>query len=126
MLVSPFNKMKKRIITILSFLLIVAFIVISYTSYIVAHNSLSYQLSHNTLPLTGDNIYSEIQRDLLRPIFVSSLMAQDTFVRNWVIEGEKKPELIVDYLSEIQKSYGAETSFLFLKIPLNIIILRVF
>tara|TARA_R110001583_G_scaffold22377_6_gene83989 strand:+ start:2474 stop:3931 length:1458 start_codon:yes stop_codon:yes gene_type:complete len=111
MLISPFNKMKKRIITMLSFILTIAFIVISYTSYIVAHNSLSYQLSHNTLPLTGDNIYSEIQRDLLRPVFVSSLMAQDTFVRNWIIEGENNEQLIVDYLSEIQKTYGAETSF---------------
>jgi diguanylate cyclase (GGDEF)-like protein len=111
MLISPFDKMKKRIITMLSLLLVIAFIVISYTSYIVAHNSLSYQLSHNTLPLTGDNIYSEIQRDLLRPIFISSLMAQDTFVRNWIIEGENNEQLIVDYLSEIQTTYDAETSF---------------
>lgn len=27
------------------------------------------------LPLTSDNIYSEIQKDLIRPIFVSSMMA---------------------------------------------------
>lgn len=107
----PFSKMKKRIVPVLSIILVVAFIVISYTSYLVAHNSLSNQLSRNTLPLTGDNIYSEIQQDLLRPIFISSLMAQDTFVRNWIIQGEKNEQSLIDYLKEIQTSYGAETSF---------------
>lgn len=111
MLVTPFSKMKKRIIPILSIILVIAFIVISYTSYKVAYNSLSNQLSRNTLPLTGDNIYSEIQQDLLRPIFVSSLMAQDTFVRNWILKGENNEQQLIDYLQEIQVTYGAETSF---------------
>ena len=38
-------------------------------------------------------------------------MAQDTFVRDWVIAGEKDETAIVRYLKEIQVRYGTITSF---------------
>jgi diguanylate cyclase (GGDEF)-like protein len=63
------------------------------------------------LPLTSDTIYSEIQRDLLRPVFISSLMASDTFLRDWVLQGEKDPEEIRRYLQEIKERYHAFTAF---------------
>jgi hypothetical protein len=102
---------KKRFIWILSVLLITAFIFTSGISYKVAHDSLSEQISENTLPLTSDNIYSEIQQDLLQPIFISSLMAQDTFVRDWTINDEQDPKLLIRYLKEIQNKYDTVTSF---------------
>ncbi|GIU25234.1 diguanylate cyclase [Shewanella schlegeliana] len=102
---------KKRFIWILSLLLLVAFAVTSGISYQVAHDSLSDQIKENNLPLTSDNIYSEIQQDLLRPIFISSLMAQDTFVRDWTINHEQTPEKLIRYLKEIQDKYGTVTSF---------------
>ena len=43
----------------------------------------------------SDTLYSEIQQDLLKPIFVSSLMAHDTFLRDWVLDGEKDPQQMV-------------------------------
>ena len=95
----------------LSILLLAAFIVTSGISYQVAHESLSEQIEDNTLPLTSDNIYSEIQQDLLRPIFISSLMAQDTFVRDWTINDERDPEKLIRYLNEIQQKYNTVTSF---------------
>lgn len=102
---------KKRFIWMLSILLLAAFIVTSGISYQVAHESLSEQIEDNTLPLTSDNIYSEIQQDLLRPIFISSLMAQDTFVRDWTINDEQDPEKLIRYLNEIQQKYNTVTSF---------------
>nr|WP_281419161.1 sensor domain-containing diguanylate cyclase [Marinobacterium ramblicola] len=63
------------------------------------------------MPLTGDNIYSEIQRDLLRPIFISSLMAHDTFLRDWALDGEQDSTPVTRYLKEIQQRYDTETSF---------------
>lgn len=102
---------KKRFIWILTVLLLGAFVVTSGISYQVAHDSLSEQIEENTLPLTSDNIYSEIQHDLLKPIFISSLMAQDTFVRDWTLDQEKTPEKLVRYLKEIQEKYGTVTSF---------------
>jgi len=102
---------KLRFILILAGLLILGFMVTSLTSYFTAHTSLSKQISETTLPLTSDNIYSEIQNDLLKPIFISSLMAQDTFVRDWTIHGEEEPHRLVRYLAEIQRQYKTVTTF---------------
>ncbi len=102
---------KFRFMSVLAILLIVGFLFTSIISYFVAQKSLSEQIAGSTLPLTSDNIYSEIQQDLLRPIFISSLMAHDTFVRDWVLAGETNPDKMTRYLKEIQKRYGTVTSF---------------
>ncbi len=102
---------KKKFIWVLAVLLLGAFVLTSSISYQVAHDSLSEQIEQNTLPLTSDNIYSEIQQDLLQPIFISSLMAQDTFVRDWTINLEEDPSQLIRYLKEIQGKYDTVTSF---------------
>ncbi|WP_198264994.1 sensor domain-containing diguanylate cyclase [sulfur-oxidizing endosymbiont of Gigantopelta aegis] len=102
---------KLRFVALLTSLLLVGFLSTSYISYFVAHESVINQIEKTTLPLTSDNIYSEIQRDLLRPIFISSIMAQDTFVRDWIINGEQDEKAIIRFLKEIQIQYGTITSF---------------
>ncbi len=102
---------KIKFMLLLCGILSLGFITTSMVGYFVARDSLSKQISTDTLPLIGDNIYSEIQRDLLKPIIISSLMANDTFLRAWVIGGEKTPVDIQKYLQEIQKSYHTVTSF---------------
>ncbi|PWI32616.1 diguanylate cyclase [Vibrio albus] len=92
-------------------LILFGFIITSFVSYHVAHKALEEQIKRDSLPLTSDNIYSEIQQDLIRPIFISSLMAQDTFVRDWTLSGEREPEKIFQYLEEIKRQYGTVTSF---------------
>ncbi len=92
-------------------LMVVGFLATSLTSYYVARDSITSQISEQTLPLTSDNIYSEIQRDLLRPVLISSLMASDTFLRGWALAGETDPEQIRVYLSEIQDRYDTITAF---------------
>ena len=95
----------------LTALLVLGFIATSVISYFVAHDSLSDRIAEETLPLTSDNIYSEIERDLLRSILISSLMAHDTFVRDWTVGGEPEPDRIIRYLDEIQRKYGTTTTF---------------
>ncbi|KFZ36634.1 diguanylate cyclase [Shewanella mangrovi] len=102
---------KKKTIWLLAALLLGAFMLTSGFSYWVAQNSLSQQVEENTLPLTSDNIYSEIQQDLLKPIFISSLMAHDTFVRDWTLGHEQQPQRLIRYLKEIQEKYSTVTSF---------------
>ncbi|MGL5286197.1 diguanylate cyclase [Aeromonas sp. RU39B] len=102
---------KRKLVWLLSLLLLSAFFLISWSSYRVAHNSLREQIETNTLPLTSDNIYSEIQQDLLRPIFISSLMSHDTFVRDWAMTDEQNPAPMIRYLKEIQDRFGTITSF---------------
>jgi len=96
---------------LLCLILSLGFIATSMVGYFVARDSLTKQISNDTLPLIGDNIYSEIQRDLLKPIIISSLMANDTFLKDWVTNGEKSPEKIIKYLAKIQASYDTVTSF---------------
>lgn len=81
------------------------------SSFLVSRDSIRSQLVDSTLPLIGDTIFSEIQRDLLRPIFVSSLMANNTFVHDWVATGESDPEGMQRYLDKIKNNYGAFTTF---------------
>ena len=102
---------KKKFLWVLSILLLSAFTLTSGISYQVAQNSLRQQIENNALPLTSDNIYSEIQQDLFRPKFISSLMAQDTFVREWTLNKERDPEKLIRYLRAIQDRYDTVTSF---------------
>ncbi|MFZ5571463.1 MAG: cache domain-containing protein [Thermodesulfobacteriota bacterium] len=102
---------KRKLLPAISMLLIAGFVMTSLASYFASRASLRSQITRNTLPLTSDNLYSEIQRDLLRPIFISSLMASDTFLRDWVIQGEQDVAQITRYLGEIKDRFGTVTSF---------------
>jgi diguanylate cyclase (GGDEF)-like protein len=102
---------KKNFVILLAVLLAVGFLATTFISHHVARNSLERQLEDEMLPLTSDNIYSEIQRDLLRPILISSLMARDTFVRDWALSGEQDAVKISNFLEEIQQKFGAITAY---------------
>ena len=103
---------KYRLFGWLSVILVVGFLSTSITGYIVSRNSIRSSIIEQALPLTADSIYSEIQKDLLQPIFISSMMAHDTFVREWIVDGERDTSRIVRYLNEIQLKYGTNNSFL--------------
>jgi diguanylate cyclase (GGDEF)-like protein len=105
------NKQQRRLFTSLALLLTFAFIGTISLSYFVARNAIRRNIIENELPLTGDSIYSEIQRDLIKPVFVSDLMAHNTFLLDWIEKGEQDPKEIFRYLSEIQRRYNAITSF---------------
>ena len=105
-----YNRNKPHIF-ITSLLIFLGFGVTSVVSYMVSVATLRQQIEKHALPLTSDTIYSEVQRDLLRPIFISSLMARDTFFRDWVLRGERNVDEVTRYLKEIQNQYGTETSF---------------
>ncbi len=102
---------KNRLLIVISIILITAFAVTSLVSFYVSRSLVRSQIDRNELPLTSDTIYSEIQRDLLRPIFISSLMANDTFLRDWVLDGEQDTVRVIRYLKEIQVKYNTFTSF---------------
>jgi diguanylate cyclase (GGDEF)-like protein len=95
----------------ISLILILGFVAVLATSYLVSKDALRRGLSENMLPITGDNIYSEIQKDILRPVFVSAQMANDTFVRDWIIDGEQDGAQISRYLKEIKLKNNAISSF---------------
>jgi len=93
-------------------LLFAGFFLTSSISYLISRDSIRRTILNDDLPLTSDNIYSEIQRDLFEPILISSLMANDTFLKDWIKQGEQDVPQLLRYLHQIQTKYGTVTSFL--------------
>ena len=107
---SPLNR-QWSLIVLLLVLLGSGFLVTSLASYYAALDSIRAGIVNTELPLTSDNVYSEIQKDLVRPILISSMMSRDTYMRDWVLGGEQDAEQITRYLREVQEHYATVTSF---------------
>lgn len=102
---------RRRLLVLVGALLVTGFLATSLASYYVSRSSVRGTIIESGLPLTSDNVYSEIQKDLLRPIFIASMMAHDTFLRDWVIDGESETSRIAKYLGEIKDKYETVASF---------------
>lgn len=102
---------RRRLLVLLSVLLFTGFFATTLSSYYVSKRAILDAIVAQELPLTSSNIYSEIQKDLVRPVLISSTMAHDTFLRDWVLAGERDVEDMARYLREIKERYGAFSSF---------------
>ncbi|MFA7322602.1 MAG: sensor domain-containing diguanylate cyclase [Dokdonella sp.] len=92
-------------------LLSAGFFATTLFGYFVSRQAIRDAIAVQDLPLTASNIYSEIQKDLVRPVLISSTMAHDTFLRDWVLKGESNVAEMARYLGEIRQRYGAFSSF---------------
>jgi diguanylate cyclase (GGDEF)-like protein len=104
--------LKYKVTAFISILLLSVSIISSVVNYRIDVNSTQTQLKNISLPLSLDNIYTEIQQRMIEPLIISSLMASDTFVKEWISDGEKDVKKIQLYLQEIKKSYDIFTAFL--------------
>lgn len=102
---------RRSLLLLVSFLLFAGFFATTLFGYFVSKQAIRDAIIEQDLPLTSSNIYSEIQKDLVRPVLISSTMASDTFVRDWVLQGERNVGEMARYLGEIKKRYGAFSSF---------------
>ncbi|MDO8947096.1 MAG: sensor domain-containing diguanylate cyclase [Desulfocapsaceae bacterium] len=102
---------RRRLLFLLSLLLIAGFFATTLFGYFVSKQAIRTAIIGQNLPLTSSNIYSEIQKDLVRPVLISSTMAHDTFLREWVMQGEKDVGELARYLAEVKERYGAFSSF---------------
>ena len=102
---------KQRLILSICLLLCLGFVTTSLVNYYVAKAGIRETLVINELPLTSDNLYSEIQKNLVYPIIVSSMMANDTFVREWTLSGEAEESQMLEYLRNVKKRNKALTTF---------------
>ena len=100
-----------KLILVLSAVLVVAFAATSLMTFVVSREDYRISATEEVLPLLTNAILLEVQRDLMRPIDISSLMANDTFLRDWVVAGEQDAGLITNYLSRIKNEYGFFTAF---------------
>ncbi|WP_316898895.1 diguanylate cyclase [Pseudodesulfovibrio indicus] len=102
---------KTKLITALTLILVVAFLATSLVNYAFTKAAVRAELLNSSLPLTGKNIYSEVHSDMLRPILVSTSMAHDAFLKEWIEAGEKDVGPITDYLSQLREKYDFLTTF---------------
>ncbi|MHC8335316.1 sensor domain-containing diguanylate cyclase [Pseudomonas sp. LB3P25] len=107
---SPLYSQRSLVLTLIA-LLGAGFLATSFLSYYASRASIRDSIVNTELPLTSDTVYSEIQKDLVRPILISSMMSRDTFMRDWVVNGEQDPEKMTRYLNEVMTHYGAYTAF---------------
>ncbi|WP_043309577.1 sensor domain-containing diguanylate cyclase [Pseudomonas sp. ML96] len=108
---STSRKAQISLLLLLTILLLGGFLATSLVSYYVSRDSIRDNIVNTELPLTSDNIYSEIQKDLIRPTQIASMMSRDTFLRDWALNGEQDTGPMTRYLREIQDHYGTFTSF---------------
>jgi diguanylate cyclase (GGDEF)-like protein len=104
------NKQSKLTLGVFT-ILVCGFVLTSYLSYSTTKNFILGSAETETLPLISDNIYSEIKKDLVDPINVSSLMANDAFLISWIASGEDELSAIQEYLGLIKKKYGYTSTF---------------
>lgn len=112
-------KSKYKIIVQISLLLIFIAISISMANYYVSYKNSKEQLKSISLPLSLDNIYTEIQKNIVEPYLVSSMMANDTFVQNWLKSPQQNKNDIIEYLSAVKNKYNMFSTFLISNITMN-------
>ncbi|KXJ53104.1 sensor domain-containing diguanylate cyclase [Neptuniibacter pectenicola] len=105
-------KFKQRMLVVVSLLIIVGFTLTASVSFYLSRQAALDSLVEHEMPLTSDNIYAEVQRDLIKPRTVSSFMGNDTFLEDWILGGEQDPTSVTRYLNEIKQKYGAFTAFM--------------
>jgi len=85
---------------------------ITTINYYISIQTSEKQLKTVSLPLSLDNIYTEIQKNILQPYLISSMMANDTFVKSWLEKPDQDDQKIVNYLRAIKEKYHIFNTFL--------------
>jgi len=105
------GKSNNRLSIIVFISLAFGFSLTSFLSYITTRDIVISSALTQSLPLINDNIYSEIKQEIIDPISVSSMMANDAFLIDWVNSGEKDLDAIKNYLELIKQKYGFTSTF---------------
>ena len=85
---------KNYVVITVTFLLLTFTIGSSVMNYEKALKEMEVNLKERSLPLSIDNIYSEVQKNIIEPTLVSSMMANDTFLKDWILHEENQTEKI--------------------------------
>ena len=92
-------------------ILIPSFISVGLLNYYMQRDSIREELVTTSLPLVRDLIDWEISTRLQDPLLASSLMARDTFLIDWIEDGEVDATKMEKYLDSIRIEHGFATSF---------------
>ena len=101
-----------KIVVLIVTLLITLSLSISSINYVISLKNAEEHLKNQSLPLSLDNIYTDIQKHIIEPYLVSSMMANDTFLKDWLINDENSSPKIIKYLNTIKNKYQMLNTFL--------------
>ncbi|GHE89267.1 sensor domain-containing diguanylate cyclase [Thalassotalea profundi] len=101
-----------RIVFIITALLFTLSASLTLINYVESMDSTRKQLKNSSLPLTLDNIYTQIQKQIIEPNLIASVMSNDTFMKDWLSHEEDEVEKITQYLETITNKYNMFTAFL--------------
>jgi diguanylate cyclase (GGDEF)-like protein len=105
------TSLRARLIGVISLVLIAAFLTISVLNYRTTKDALHEEIVSSSLPMLRENIYSELQKDFVPSLHRASLMANDSFLKNWALAGEEDSSEIILHLSEIREKYDYFSTF---------------
>jgi len=105
-------KSNYKIVIIIATLLVTLSISLSSINYVITLKNAEDHLKNQSLPLSLDNIYTDIQKHIIEPYLVSSMMANDTFLKDWLINDEKNSPKVIKYLNTIKNKYQMLNTFL--------------
>jgi len=84
----------------ISIIILIGFISISFINYYTYGKVIKDDIK-NISKLTSTNIYSDINNELTKPIFVSLTMANDHFLKDW-LSNEQEHLNDIDYIKKLQ------------------------
>ena len=101
-----------RLLGWITLILVGGFLTTTVAAFFASRDAIEHSISEQALPLTGDIIYSGMQKDILYPVFISAMMAQDPRMRGWIAGGARNEAAILDYLVSIKLKYATVGSFI--------------
>lgn len=101
-----------RLLGWITLILVGGFLTTSLAGFMASRDAIEHSISEQALPLTGDIIHAGLQKDILYPVFISSMMAQDPQVRDWMESSARNEGAIIAYLNDIRAKYGTVSSFM--------------
>lgn len=105
------KKNRKKLIILLSLLIFLSLFTLTILDYYNYSDIIKDDIL-NITKLASTNIYSEIQIELIKPIFVSLTMANDKFLTEWILEQkEQDKKIIQQYLLKIKDKYNYDSTF---------------
>ena len=106
---SAILKYKSRIILLITAVIFIGMLLIVTINF-YSYSRIIREDILNISKLTSTNIYSKINNELTKPIFVSLTMANDSFVKNWFLN--ERDDEIIEYLNGIRNKYHYNSTFL--------------
>jgi len=100
-----------RVVFIVCSIVGLSFITLGAYNYTVISKSIIERIETSSIPLLSKNIYSTIKDLFVPALRVGSVMSNDSFLKNWVINSEHTPYEIVEYLETIKNEYGYAVTF---------------